>query len=64
MFVEFRTKLGDRRIVNVDRILFCYEYRGGLRIELDDGTPLDVKTTREEFERAILAAKGTFVLCT
>lgn len=48
MFIEITKSKGDRVIVNLARILFCYEYRGKMTIELDDGTPIETVYGRDE----------------
>ena len=60
MFVEIELSGGTFRLVNVDKILFSYENRGKMCIELEDGTPLSTKYTRSEL-KALFQRSG--VLC-
>ena len=63
MFIEVCTTKGELMIVNLAHILYCYEYRGGLRIEMQDGTPIDVATSCEGFEQAVVQVFGRFASC-
>ena len=47
MIVVFQTKHGPHGI-NVDKILHAYQYGKNVRIELEDGTPIDVQASLEE----------------
>lgn len=48
MLIEITLNKGDHYIVNVEKILYCYEYKGRMCIELEDGTPLNTSYTRAE----------------
>ena len=48
MLIEIKKKNGDLVIVNSSKILLCYEYRGKITIELEDGTPIDTAYTLDE----------------
>ena len=47
MIVVFQTKYGPHGI-NVNKILHAYQYGKVVRIELEDGTPVDVQASIEE----------------
>ena len=47
MIVVFQTKRGLHGI-NVNKILHAYPYFSGVRIELEDGTYVDVQASIEE----------------
>jgi len=63
LFVEIHTVKGEKMLINLDQILYCCEYRGGLRIEMQDGTPIDVATSVEGFEQAVVKVFGRFASC-
>lgn len=48
MVVQFTTRRGEPIIINLDKILFASMNGKYTRIELDDGTPIDVLETLEE----------------
>ena len=54
MFIEITTTKNERRIVNTDKILYCYEYKERITFEMEDGTPIDTVHTRPEIERVFL----------
>ena len=47
MIAVFPTKYGPH-CINVNKILHAYQYGKVVRIELEDGTPVDVQTSLEE----------------
>ena len=48
MFIEVKRSKGDFMIVNLTKILLCSEIDGKMRIELEDGTPINTVYTRDE----------------
>ena len=47
MFVVFQTKYG-LQVIKTDTIFRAYQYGKYVRIELEDGTPIDVQASIEE----------------
>lgn len=47
MIVVFQSKHGPH-CINVNKILQAYQYYSGVRIELEDGTYVDVQASIEE----------------
>ena len=47
MFVVFQTKYG-LQLINLHTIFRAYQYGKYVRIELEDGTPIDVQASFEE----------------
>ena len=47
MFVILQTKYGPE-LIKIDAIFRAYQYGKNVRIELEDGTPIDVQASFEE----------------
>lgn len=48
MIIEIEKSNGNRILINTEKVLLCSEIRGSVRIELEDGTPIDTAYTLDE----------------
>ena len=52
MFVVLTTSRG-KYTINFAKVLFFYEYKKGTRLEMEDGTLIDVEESRYDIESAL-----------